>query len=98
MKVTLNLAQLTKCVSLKSGEKKNIVGKGENAGFQHFLLSQQCFQELFFNLSEVVTNGDSGRVKVSHPYFRWFSTLDLHQLERQSTYSPVLHAVSLHTT
>ena len=23
---------------------KNIVGKGENAGFQHFLLFPQCFQ------------------------------------------------------
>ena len=24
-------------------EKKNIVGKGENAGYQHFLLFSQCF-------------------------------------------------------
>ena len=23
----------------------NIVGKGENAGYQHFLLFQQCFQK-----------------------------------------------------
>ena len=27
---------------------KNIDGKEENAGHQHFLLSQQCFQNLFF--------------------------------------------------
>ena len=26
---------------------ENIVGKGENAGNQHFLLSPQCFQKLF---------------------------------------------------
>ena len=26
---------------------ENIVGKGENAGYQHFLLFPQCFQELF---------------------------------------------------
>ena len=25
---------------------ENIVGKGENAGYQHFLLFQQCFQKL----------------------------------------------------
>ena len=27
---------------------ENIVGKGENAGNQHFLLFPQCFQETFF--------------------------------------------------
>ena len=27
-----------------SGKVENIVGKGENAGNQHFLLFQQCFQ------------------------------------------------------
>ena len=26
-------------------EVENIVGKGENAGSQHFLLSPQCFQK-----------------------------------------------------
>ena len=26
---------------------ENIVGKGENAGYQHFLLSLQCFQNVF---------------------------------------------------
>ena len=28
---------------------ENIVGKGENAGNQHFLLFSQCFQKLCFN-------------------------------------------------
>ena len=27
---------------------ENIVGKGENAGYQHFLLFPQCFQKPFF--------------------------------------------------
>ena len=27
---------------------ENIVGKRENAGYQHFLLFPQCFQKLFF--------------------------------------------------
>ena len=27
------------------GREENIVGKGENAGYQHFLLFQQCFQK-----------------------------------------------------
>ena len=26
---------------------ENIVGKGENAGYQHFLLYPQCFKSLF---------------------------------------------------
>ena len=28
-----------------SGLIENIVGKGENAGYQHFLLFPQCFQK-----------------------------------------------------
>ena len=27
------------------GRVENIVGKGENAGYQHFLLFPQCFQK-----------------------------------------------------
>ena len=27
---------------------ENIVGKGENAGYQHFLLLPQCFQRAFY--------------------------------------------------
>ena len=30
------------------GRAENIVGKGENAGYQHFLLFQQCFQKVSF--------------------------------------------------
>ena len=28
---------------------KNIVGKGENAGYQHFLLFPQCFPKALFH-------------------------------------------------
>ena len=30
---------------------KNSVGKGENAGYQHFLLFPQCFQKVSFRAS-----------------------------------------------
>ena len=30
------------------GRVENIVGKGENAGYQHFLLFSQCFQKASF--------------------------------------------------
>ena len=29
--------------------KKNSLGKGENAGYQHFLLFPKCFQKLLFS-------------------------------------------------
>ena len=28
--------------------EENLVGKGENAGYQHFLLFPQCFQKAFY--------------------------------------------------
>ena len=31
------------------GRVENIVGKGKNAGYQHFLLFPQCFQKLSFS-------------------------------------------------
>ena len=46
------------------GWVENIVGKGQNAGFQHFLLFPQCFQQASFSGSlkvEIV----SERVKSS---------------------------------
>ena len=33
------------------GRVENIVGKGENAGYQHFLLFSQCFQKATFSRS-----------------------------------------------
>ena len=36
-----------------SEREENIVGKGENAGYQHFLLFPQCFQKDFFILKGV---------------------------------------------
>ena len=32
---------------------ENIVGKGENAGYQYFLLFPQCFQKLPFSWSQL---------------------------------------------
>ena len=37
-----NMAQNSKFLL---GKVENIVGKGENAGYQHFLLYTQCFQK-----------------------------------------------------
>ena len=41
----INVTEKLKCVL---GRVENIVGKGENAGYQHFLLFPQCFQNAFF--------------------------------------------------
>ena len=41
----LNVTQDIKVVFLRI---ENIVGKEENAGYQHFLLFPQCFQKAFF--------------------------------------------------
>ena len=38
---------------------ENILGKGENAGYQHFLLFPKCFQKASF--SRVVKSRDSGK-------------------------------------
>ena len=46
----VNIAEII--ISL-SNRVENIVGKGENAGFQHFLIFPQCFQKpLFFRVFE----------------------------------------------
>ena len=40
---------------------ENIVGKGENAGYQHFLLFPQCFQKFFLlEVSGVRLNPNTG--------------------------------------
>ena len=41
----LNVIQMMICVA---DWVENIVGKGENAGHQHFLLFPQCFQKASF--------------------------------------------------
>ena len=43
------------------GRVENIVGKGENAGYQHFLLVPQCFQKA--SLLGVVKSGKESRLK-----------------------------------
>ena len=48
----LNVARIMISVS---DRVRNIVGKGENAGYQHFLLFPQCFLKGFFQKDCVVT-------------------------------------------
>ena len=36
---------MTQKLNFVVGRVENIVGKGENAGYQHFLLFPQCFQK-----------------------------------------------------
>ena len=40
---------LTQKLNFDLGRVENIVGKGENAGYQHFLLCPQCFQRFYFS-------------------------------------------------
>ena len=40
---------LTQNLKFVLGRVENTVGKGENAGYQHFLLFPQCFQKCFFS-------------------------------------------------
>ena len=39
---------------------ENIVGKGENAGYQHFLLVPQCFKRLLSHKSHNVSLSGNG--------------------------------------
>ena len=43
-----NQINLTEILKFVLGMVENIVGKGENAGYQHFLLFPQCFQNVSF--------------------------------------------------
>ena len=36
---------MTEKLKIVSGRIENILGEGENAGYQHFLLFPQCFQK-----------------------------------------------------
>ena len=49
----INTAEKLKLVL---GKVESILGKGENAGYQHFLLFPQCFQKIF--LFKVVESRD----------------------------------------
>ena len=41
---------MTQSLRFVSGKVENIMGKGENAGYQHFLLFPKCFHSLFFKV------------------------------------------------
>ena len=40
---------VTEKMKFSLGRVENIVGKGENAGYQHFLVFPQCFQKASFS-------------------------------------------------
>ena len=40
---------MTEILKFVLGRVENIVGKGENAGYKHFLLFPQCFQKASFS-------------------------------------------------
>ena len=42
-----NKLNVTQKLKFALGRVENIVGKGENGGYQHFLLFPQCFQKAF---------------------------------------------------
>ena len=44
-----NKIKVTQKLKFGLGRVENIVGKGENAGYQHFLLFPQCFQKTTFS-------------------------------------------------
>ena len=44
-KIANDKIDVTQKLKFDFGRIENIVGKGENAGYQHFLLFPQCFQK-----------------------------------------------------
>ena len=49
-----NIINMTENLKFVWGTVENIVGKGENAGYQHFLLFPQVFQKASFSISSKV--------------------------------------------
>ena len=48
----INVTEMLKVIS---GMVENIVGQGENVGYQHFLLFPQCFQKACFSMALLFT-------------------------------------------
>ena len=44
-----NKINVTQTLKFQDGKVEDTVGKGENAGYQHFLLFRQCFQKATFS-------------------------------------------------
>ena len=51
-----NILTVGKKLKFLFNQVENIVGKGENAGYQHFLLFPQCFQKP--NFPRIVNSRD----------------------------------------
>ena len=64
-------------IEIALGRVENIVGKRENAGYQHFLLFPQCFQKVFLSGSfKIGLCGKklSPRFYQSTAYLYWHAT------------------------
>ena len=58
------------------GKVENILGKGENADYKHFLLFPQCFQKAYLSESIVKKVGLCGKYIITQsPLFTIFSTM-----------------------
>ena len=73
--------------------EENIVGKGENAGYQHFLLSPQSFQKAFSSRSlKLQIDGSLFPL----PIAKFYKSLTLSKLTIFSKFVFLLHRLSTH--
>ena len=63
----INVAEMMFSVS---DREENIVGKGENAGYQHFLFFPQCFQKASFSgsLKSGLWGKGLNSISIFHPH------------------------------
>ena len=60
-------------INFDLGKVENIVGKGENAGYQHFILFPQCFRKVTFSGSlKVGIFGDGSNCLFLLKRLRWY--------------------------
>ena len=81
----LNVAK--RIISVFDGVE-NIVGKGENAGYQHFLLFPQCFQKALYRVvksGDCVVKGYINQLTHDHGYIAFI--LSYHQLNLKIDWS-----------
>ena len=89
----LDVVQIMICVS---DRVENIVGKGENAGYQHFLLFPQCFQRVSLSGSLKVGIGgkeliEQEKMMVTFSLFHYFKE----KLQNLS-YTEIVHCNCFH--
>ena len=82
---------MTEKLKFVLGRIENIVGKGENGGYQHFLFFPQCIQKAFYTgLLKVMIVWQ--RLKDEEKNFEYsFITIVLHHCEQESVTESVLN-------